>query len=298
MQKILLSILKGNSNITSIKDDSGFHKKTLSKYLPVLAKQHLIEQKNKDWKRGKSKFFSLTAKGIQWLVNNPLNETLELLTEVVVQLSNPKFRDAFHKATNEHDLRNTKLIRNYFIERLLKRETSFNPPEFDRTDFDQPFREALKKILRLHLYLISYPYQKPEEVDKWLEKNCLLFWPNVRFAFGWHEGAFPKLEQAVFETDQFLKQESRKLENQSVQNETHLMGLDFVEEEYFERYVKASSLRQRRKIMAEIENEAGWAVSKYTKKLFKGKNAEIEKYVDRSKRPYLREFIDLLCSRK
>jgi hypothetical protein len=298
IQKIILSIVKGNSNVTEIRFDTGLHRKTLSKYLPILSDRKLIELKTKDWKRGKSMFYDVTANGINWLVNNPLNETLEFLTEVIDQLSIPKFREIFKKAVNEHDLNNTKIIRNYFVERLIRGDKTFNPPEFDKTDFDQPFREALKKIFTLHLYLISTPDQTPEEINNWIEKRSILFWPNMRYAFSWDKGAFPKLEQAINETEDYYLEEDRKLGVRDKKGDTHLLGLDFVDEEYFDKYLKADSISQRRKAMAKIEDEAGWTVHLYMHDLFHGQQKEIDSYIDRSKRPNLYKFISLFYDQK
>jgi predicted transcriptional regulator len=294
IQKIFLSIVKGNSNVTEIRLDTGLHRKTLSKYLPMLKDQKLIELKTKDWKRGKSMFYSITAKGINWLVSNPLNEILELFTEVIDKLSTPKFREVFNKAINEYRLSNTKIIRNYLVECFLKGDKLFtNPPTVDDTDFDQPFRDTLKKILMLRVYLTSDPYQTPDEINKWIEKNCILFWPNMIFAFGWHEGEFPNLEQAIYETEQYYKAKVRNLDAEDRSKGTHLLGLDFVDEETFEKYLKANSLSQRRKIMTEIEDKAGWNVHLYANDLYRGDSKELDKYIDRSSRPHLYQFIHL-----
>jgi len=295
-QKILLSILKGNSNVSEIRVETGLHRKTLTKYLPLLTKRKLIELKTKGWKKGKSKSFSITGNGISWLINNSLNETLKVLTEVVAQSRKPQFREAFNKARNEHNLRNTKLIQNYLVERSLKGDKTFEPPEFDQTDFDQQFRESLEKILGMHIYLTSCPSQTPEEIDNLLEKSFALFAPKMKYLFSWHQGAFPELEHQIYETDKIFREESEKLERsegKKTSRVTHLLGLDFVDEKYFEQYVKATSDKSREKIMAKIENDAGWNVSQYLSRLFKGKQSEVDKYVYRAKRPYLREFIAL-----
>ena len=294
-QKVLLSLLERNLNVASIKANTGLHRKTLSKYLKKMTLKGEIELKNPNSKRGQSNFYSITVKGANWRVNNPLNETLNLLTEVAVRLSNPESRNAFNRTRNQHNLLNTKKAKNYFIERLLRGDKNFNPPEFDQTDFDQPFREALKKILMLHIYLTSNSAQSPEEIINWIEKDCVLFWPNMRFAFSWHKDAFPILEHAINEADQYFRAKSLLLENQSESKVTHLLGLDFVEEEYFEKYLKTKSAVKRRKIMKEIEDMVGWDVGSYSMKLFQGREEQIEKYIDKSKRPYLRAFIDCLC---
>lgn len=295
-QKILLSILMGNQNVGEIRLDTGLSPKTLSKYLKLLPKQGLINVA-RNRKRGQSKPCLITDSGIKWLVNIPLNDNLQVLLKIADQMKNPANRESFKNTQAKKDSQNTKIVQNYFIERFLKGDKSplEYPDGMDLTDSDQLFREALKKILALHIYLISNPYQTPEEIENSLKKDFVLFSPNMSFAFSWHRGALPELEYELQKADNFLRCESEKLQapskDEGRSKVTHLLGLDFVSEGYFEEYSKATSDSDREKILAKIEEQAGWSVGKYIGELFVGKEAEIAKYVDVTQRPFLMKFI-------
>jgi predicted transcriptional regulator len=295
--KILLSIIKGNSTVTDIREDTGLHAKTLSKYLPALTAKKLIELQSKDWKRGKSKHFSLTAKGINWL-NNPLNDLLQEISDAVAQLSNPQFRQKYNQAKQEHYQENTRIIQNYFVERALRGDKSFNPPDFENVAFEEPFRESLKKLLTLHLYLANIDNQTPKEIEGLIENNTTIFGPGMRFDFVLPKGKFPECEYAIYETERRLMQQSNNSASQYKSKETHLMGLDFADETSFEKYLKAKTLAERRKAMKRIESEVGWDVSVYTRKLFSGRQKDIDKYLDKTERPYLYAFLALFSDKK
>ena len=297
-QEILLSILKEDQKVGDIWINTGLSPKTLAKYLKLLSKQGLIIVP-KNWKRGKSKPCSITTTGIKWLVNIPLNDTLEVLSKIATQLKKPKNREGFKNVQAKRYSQNTKITQNYFIERLLKNDKSpiEFPNQIDLTDSNQPFREALKKILALHMYLISEPYQTPEEIERSLEKDFILFSPRMTFAFSWHPSAFPELECELQKVDNYFRNESEKSKGQdeakSSSKETHLLGLDNVNEEIYKEYVNATNEARRKKILAKIEDQVGWSVGKYLKELSKGKDAEIAKYIDEKQRPFLRKFISL-----
>jgi hypothetical protein len=169
------------------------------------------------------------------------------------------------------------------------------PDELDSFDQNQPFRDALKKLLALHLYLISNPIVTPDEVERGLENDFILFAPHMTFAFSWHAGAFPKLEYQLQEVERKFRQESRKLESENdrqyINTETHLLGLDWVDETIYDEYAKATNKTQREKILAKIEDEVGWSVGSCLSKLLRENKEEIAKYVDEQKRPSLRKFI-------
>lgn len=296
-QQILLSILTGDQNVSAIRNDTGLHPETLSIYLPSLVKQGLIKVETKGWKKGKSKPCSITDAGIKWLVDIPLNETMQVISKIVSQLKNPKNQEIFKNVQAERFSRNTKIIRNYFIERFLKRDKSpiEYPDGVDLTDQNQPFREALKKLLALHLYLISNPNVTPDEVETNIENDFILFAPHMTFVFSWHPGAFPELEYQLRKVESYYRSESEKSmrrdERKSDSEKIYLLGLERVNEKHYEEYIKATNKMSREKILAKIEDEVGWSVSIYLRKLMIGKGEEITKYVDGLQRPSLRKFI-------
>jgi predicted transcriptional regulator len=297
-QEILLSILKEDQKVGDIWNNTGLSPKTLAKYLKLLAKQGLIKV-GKGWKRGKAKPCSITDVGIKWLVNIPLNENLQILLKIADQLKKPAYRETFKNVQTERTSRNTKITQNYFIERILKGDKStFEIPDgLDLTDSDQPFREALKKILALHMYLSSDPIQKPEEVEGTIEKDFVLFAPNMTYIFSWHPGAFPELEYQLQKIENRFLCESENAKGSAKDElsskETHFLGLERVDEKYYEEYIKATSKTRREKILVKIEDQVGWSVGKYLGKLSIGKEAEIAKYIDGQQRPFLRKFISL-----
>jgi predicted transcriptional regulator len=301
-QEILSSILKGNNKVGDIRLETGLSPKTLSKYLRLLSKQGLIKVP-KDCKRGKSKPCSITDAGIKWLVNIPLNENLEVLFKIADQLKKPNIREVFKNVQTYRVSRNTKITQNYFIERMLKGadKSSFELPDgIDLTDSDQPFREALKKILALHMYLISDPCQTPEEAERSIEKDFIVFAPKMRFLFSWNPGAFPELEYQLQKVDNYYRIESEKakesVKDEWSSKETHLLGLERVDEKYYEEYLKTTSKKKREKALSKIENQVGWSVGKYLKELSIGKEAEITKYIDEKQRPFLSQFISLFAN--
>jgi hypothetical protein len=298
-QQILVSILTGHGNVSAIRIDTKIHPEVLPAHLERLAKQGLIKVETKGWKRGKSKSCSITNVGIAWLVNVPLNETLQVLSKIVGQLRNTEYRGMFKNVRAEKFSRDLKIIRDYFIEKSLKGDKSpmKYPEGLDLTDPDQPFREALKKLFTLHLYLTSGDDATSEEVERSIENDFVLFAPHMTFVFSWHRGAFPELEYQLRQVDNYFRRESEKLqrkeENVMVSRETHLLGLEWVDEKYFEEYLKATDKKRREKIMAKIEEQAGWSVGAHLRSLLMGREAEIAKYVDGQKRPSLRKFISL-----
>ena len=171
------------------------------------------------------------------------------------------------------------------------------PEGLDLTDPDQPFREALKKLFTLHLYLTSDNNTTFDEVEHSIENDFVLFAPHMTFVFSWHRGAFPELEYQVWQVDNYFRRESEKVRgiegDRMVSRETHLLGLEWVDEKCFEEYLKASDKKSRKKIMAKIEDGAGWSVGTYLRELLIGREAEITKYIDGQKRPFLRKFISL-----
>jgi len=295
----LLSILEGDQNVTGIRNDTSLHQKTLSIHLKRLAKQGLIKAETRGWKRGKPIRCSITKAGIKWLINVPINETLQLLSEIVTQLKNPKNRETFKKVQARKFSRDMKNIRDCFVEKSLKGDKSSMkyPDGLDLTDPDQPFRDALKKLFTLHLYLTSNNNTTSDEVEHSIENDFILFAPHMTFVFSWHRGAFPKLEYELQQVDNHFRRESQRLEESEgvkrISGETHLLGLEWVDEKYFEEYLKATGKKSREKIMAKIEDEAGWSVGVYLPKLLMGREAEIAEYIDGEQRPSLRKFISL-----
>ena len=298
-QRILLSVLTGHQNVSAIRTNTRIHPKTLSNYLKLLDKRGLIEVETKGWKKGKSKPCFITNDGITWLINTSLNETLRVLSKIIHQLKSTKTREIFQKTKAERYSRNMKIIKNYFIERLLRENKSpiEYPDGMELTDPDQPFREALKKLFALHLYLISNPIQMFEDPERAIEKDFILFAPNMRFMFSWHPGSFPELEYQLSEVDKYYRRESEKLERrkegETISGETHLLGLETVDEKIYDEYVKATNETHRARILTKIEDEVGWSVGKYLQKLLIGKETEIARYIDESQRPCLRKFISL-----
>jgi DNA-binding PadR family transcriptional regulator len=304
-QQILLALLEGDHNVSAIKNNTGLHPKTLSIYLKRLIKQKLIEVEIRGWKRGKSKPYSITDAGIKWLTDIPLNETLEVLSRIASQLRKPLNREAFRNVRAERYSRDKRIIGNYFIERLLKGDKSpiEYPEGLDSSDENQLFREALKKLLALHLYLISDPGSTPDEVERGLEEDFILFAPHMTFEFSWHPGAFPELEYQLQRVESYLRRESRKSQaiegGERVSGQSHLLGLEKVDEKLYEEYVKATDEGSRKRIMAKIEDEVGWSVGTYLRELLIGKEEEIAKYMDELQRPSLRRFISLFqCGSK
>ena len=298
-QRILLSILTGHYNVRAIRINARLHSEKVSTSLDQLADCGLITVNKKDWKTGKSKFCSITPAGKKWLLDNSLNETFQVLSEIVLQLRNTDTRQVFQKVTAERYSQNTKIIRDHFIERMIKADKSpyENSNGLDSTDFDQPFREALKKILALHLFLMPSVSAKYEDPETTIDKDFIFFAPKMRFTFSWHPGAFPDLERELQKVDNYLRNESEKSnrpdEAKSSSKETHLLGLDNVNEEIYKEYVNATNEARRKKILAKIEDQVCWSVGKYLKELSKGKDVEIAKYIDEKQRPFLRKFISL-----
>jgi hypothetical protein len=265
--------------------------------LKRLGQQGLIEVITRGWKKGKSKPCFITNTGIKWLINTSLNDTLNVLSKIVNQLKTTETRNIFQRANAERYKQNVRITKDYFIEKSLKGDKS--PIEYpiglDLTDLDEAFRQTLKKLLALHLYLISDFIKISEDPEVSIENDFILFAPHMRFLFSWHPGAFPDLEYQLQRVEKHYQSESQKLEkqNEKIYTETHLLGLERVDEKIYAEYLNAPTEKKRKKIMAKIEDVAGWSVGKYMEKLFKGKTAEIAKYVDENEQPYLRKFISL-----
>jgi DNA-binding PadR family transcriptional regulator len=302
-QKILVSVLAGSLKVGDIRCGTGLSPKTLASYLEHLDKQGLITVAKRK-KRGMSKPCSITDAGIKWLINIPLNENLQILLKIAEQLKKRSNREIFLKTNAKRHNQNAKIIQNYFIERNLKGDTSpiEYPEGVDLTDTDQPFREVLKKVLTLHMYLMSGPYQSPEEIERELEKDFILFSPKMYFKFNWHPGSFPALEHQIREAEKTFERESKAAgrEKERCNKVTHMLDLENVDEEDYEKYLNATSDFRRKRILANIECQEGWSVGKYIGKLFVGKEAEIAKYIDVQKRPFLMRFISSFdnCNRK
>jgi hypothetical protein len=285
--------------VSAIRINTHLHPQTVSIYLKRLDTQGLIDVKITGWKKGKHKPCFITNAGITWLIDTSLDGTLQVLSDIMRQLKGTESREIFQKVNEERYSRNRKIIGNYFVERLLKGDKSpiEYPEGLDLTDPDQPFREALKKLLALHLYLISNPLGMSEDPERSIENDFILFAPHMTFMFSWHPRAFPELEHQIRQVDNYFRSESERLNerngNTGILKETHLLGLDRVDEKYFDEYLKANDKASREIIMEKIEHDAGWSVSLYLGKLLVGKETEIEKYVDGQKRPSLRKFISL-----
>lgn len=296
-RQILLSILTGHENVSAIRINTRLHPQTLSNYLEELAQQGLIKLETKGWRRGKSKPCYITNFGISWLINTSLTETLQVLSNIVHRLKGTEIREIFQKSEAERYSRNTKIIQNYFIERLLKGDDSpvKFPDELKTRDPHLPFREALKELFMLHLYLAFDFNQNFENVEKTLEKDFIVFGPDMTFLLSWHPGDFPELEHKLQETERYICRESEKVDIQKegkiLSGETHLLGLDWIDEKIYQQYLRLTTKKSRDRILANIENQVGWSVGKYLPKLMKGKSAEIAKYIDEQQRPYLRKFI-------
>jgi hypothetical protein len=296
-RKILLSILAGHHNVRAIRIDTRLHSEKVSSSLEYLYKRYLIDVNPKDWKTGKSKLCFITDAGRKWLIDNSLNDTLQVLSKIVLQLRSTDTRQAFQRANTERYSRNTKIIRDHFIERMLKADKSpYEDPEgIDSTEFDQPFREALKKILASHIFLSFDTIQNVDEIEEFLEKDFVLFAPNMRFSLRWHPGAFPELEHELQKIENRFLYASEKAKERNKDEmrskETHLMGLEWVEEKFYEEYLETNSKKNREKILAKIEEHVGWSVGKYLGKLSFGMEAEIAKYIDVQQRPFLMKFI-------
>jgi predicted transcriptional regulator len=303
-QRILQSILSGHNNVSSIRRDTNIHPKNLPKVLASLTKQGLIKMQTKGWKKGKSIPCSITNDGISWLTNTSLNETLRLLSNISDQLRNPQNREIFKNAQAEKYYQNCRIIRDYFIERLLKNNNSEleYPKDVDSVDFNEPFRELLKKVLLLHMYLISDPDKGIEELEDSLEKDFVFFGPHMTFAFSLHPGAFPELDYQLQKVENYLLSESQKLKSpgdmERKRKDTHLLDLETVEEKAFEEYVNAKRSTSRQKILINIEKQVGWSVGKYLGDLTTGKENELAKYIDEKDRPYLWKFIRLFENKK
>jgi hypothetical protein len=296
-QKILLSILEGNQKVGDIRFDTCLSPKTLASYLELLSKRGLIRVEIKGWKKGKAKPCFIADAGIKWLINISLNENLQILQKIAGQLGSPINREIFKKIQEERYSRNRRIVMDYFIERGLKGDTSEieYPDGMDLAEAGQPFREVLKKILSLYLYLISDPYQTPEEIEHNLEKDFILFSPKMYLKFSWHPGAFPELEYQVEQAENFFRYESEKAnqgkKDENILKETHLLALETVNERLYEEYVTATNEVNRKLILQKIEDQVGWSVGKHVGKAFVGKEAEIAKYIDVQQRPFLMRFI-------
>jgi hypothetical protein len=290
--------MDGNQKVGDIRIDTNLSPKTLSKYLWLLSKKGLITFA-KNWKRGKSKPCKITDGGIKWLINIPLNQNLEVLLKIADQLKNPKTREIYKKAQSEKFSRDTKKIRDHFIEKTLKREEPLQEEisGLNLTDPDQPFRDVLKKLFSLHLYVTSDFDITPEEVESNIGKDFILFYPNMEFAFSWHPGAFPDLENQIQNADKYFLQ-SIKVEKEFEKEEmntkdAHLLDLEKVDEKCYEEYVNAQSFASRNLILLKIEDKVGWSVGKYLTEILSNKEADFAKYVEVLHRPFLSKFISL-----
>jgi hypothetical protein len=288
--------MNGNEKVGDIRIDTSLSPKTLSKYLRLLSKQRLITFP-KNWKRGKPKHCLITDDGIKWLVNVPLNENLQVLLKIADQLKNPKTREIYKKAQSEKFSRDTKIIKDHFIEKSLKHEEPLqeNLSGLNLTDPDQPFRDVLKKLFSLHLYITSNFDTMPEQVESNVGKDFILFYPNMRFAFSWHPGAFPDLEHQIQNADNCFLQsimEEKRFEREKMNNnDTHLLDLEKVDEKCYKEYLNAQSSASRNLILLKIEDQVGWSVGKYLKEILLDKEAEMAKYVEVLHRPFLSKFI-------
>lgn len=319
-----MSILSGSKNVSAIRDDTGIHPKDLPTYLKHLAKEDFIKIETRGWRRGKSMPCSITEAGINWLVNTSMLDVLKVLSHILSQLRKPENREVFQRVGEKNYLESMSLIRNHFIECHIKGIDPFEALKpldeweykhrFRMTDIDEPLREALRKLFALQLYFagkIGEGYlEDPEMIIK---KEFVLFAPNMEFFFSWDRSKIPKLDswrRQIWNNFEYwlqqayndIRSESEKLEKREgterISEETHLLGLERVDEKYYDEYLRATDKTSRERILAKIEDKTGWSVGTYLRQLLIGREEEIAKYVDGLQRSSLRKFISLFENRK
>ena len=101
--KILISILSKNQKFNEIQYETGISPRILRKYLENMKDDRLIEEDEKNWKRGKDKKCSITEKGIKWLIDVSLFDFLKILSsvfensDILKMLKKPENREVFQK---------------------------------------------------------------------------------------------------------------------------------------------------------------------------------------------------------
>jgi hypothetical protein len=302
LQKILLSILAGHHKVTEIRIDTRIHPETLARYLTYLKRKGFIEYRVSNYKRGQAKPCLLTMEGLFWLVENALGESLGVLAQIVEQMRNTEIRRIYQRTNEERFSRNVKLVKDMFIERFLNGDNSplKYPEGFQRVTLDDIFALVQKKLLALYWYLGSDSLNTEQDPEIMFDRDFVLFAPHMRFAFSWHPGAFPELDCELQKVENYLLTESRKNGDtgKSTSVGSHLLGLEQVDEKYFEEYLSERSKIKREKLLLKIETEAGWSVGKYLGMLLKGQEEEILKFIDKDNRPALMKFVTLFDQRQ
>jgi len=320
----LLRILEGYQNFNTVQQETGISPRIVRKYLDYMKQKGLVRERARNWKIGKNKKLKITQAGINWLIDNALLDVLEILSTILSQLRKPENREIFQKVREEKYLQSRNLIKNHFIECHIKGIDPFEALKpldeweykhrFRMTDIDEPLREALRKLFALQLYFagkIGEGYlEDPEMIIK---KEFVLFAPNMEFFFSWDRSKIPKLDswrRQIWNNFEYwlqqayndIRSESEKLEKREgterISEETHLLGLERVDEKYYDEYLRATDKTSRERILAKIEDKTGWSVGTYLRQLLIGREEEIAKYVDGLQRSSLRKFISLFENRK
>jgi len=156
----------------------------------------LIKENAKDWKRGRSKIYSITDLGITSLSDEGLIDSLKILEKIILELKNPKTRKTF---------------RNVLLKKMEKtKEASETIEEINFMSL--PFNKLLAKIVELQLYLHSTSLFKgpfAEEPEHLVENNYFIFGPNMTLLTWWVPGTWPQIEEEL-KLDNLVKRATLK----------------------------------------------------------------------------------------
>lgn len=231
-RRILLYILKSDSppNVSKVRNALHIHPEIFHELKEKMAKKGLIKAKTKNWKigqkkRGRAQTLLVTAEGINWLANNFNSAIQDLLSDLSQAVSkllhNTNAKESFRKRLSE-----------------IAKGEDFELAKQNATDFFKPFKDLLKNIVVLQLWLqfnnnaisgvvpwMQLLRREPpeseltrEEAEYIVENNYFLFGPDMKGYLPLPHGAQMEVAyaQKTWNWVDSLKPKDRPLEPEAV----------------------------------------------------------------------------------